>query len=140
MNPPPFPIKILLVEDSSDDVFFFRRALAKAGVAAETRVASDGLQAVNYLSNQGAFADAAMHPRPEVMFLDLKLPHINGFEVLQWIRERPENPAPPVVVLTSSDEPEDRDRAAELGATLFLTKPPVPDQLLDALRKITGRP
>ncbi len=138
MNPPSSPIRILLVEDSPDDVFFFRRAVTKAGIAAETHIASDGLEAINYLTAQCDPANGAAQPPPRVMFLDLKLPHLNGFEVLQWINEHPERPAPPVVILSSSDEPEDRDRAAVLGASLFLTKPPVPDQLLEVLRKIGG--
>jgi|SRR5581483_5478575 len=136
MNQLSSPIKILLVEDSPDDVFFFRRAVTKAGIAAETHVASDGLEAINYLTEQNDSGNGATHPR--VMFLDLKLPHVNGFEVLQWINDHPERPTPPVVILSSSDEPEDRDRAAVLGASLFLTKPPVADQLIEVLRKIGG--
>jgi len=120
---------ILLVEDSPDDVFFFRRAVNKAGILVDTCVAVDGLEAINYLTNQRQFADPAKFRPPCVMFLDLKLPHVNGFEVLEWLRAHPERTAPPVVVLTSSDEPEDRERAMRLGATLFLTKPPAPEQL-----------
>jgi CheY-like chemotaxis protein len=137
MNPPAAPIKILLVEDSPDDVFFFRRAMTKAGILAETHLACDGLEAINYLTDQSA-ASGSGRPPARVMFLDLKLPHLNGFEVLQWINEHPDRPAPPVVILSSSDEPEDRDRAAVLGASLFLTKPPAPDQLIEVLRKIGG--
>ncbi|HWD19369.1 MAG TPA: response regulator [Verrucomicrobiae bacterium] len=124
---------ILLVEDSPDDVFFFRRAVKKAEISADTQVASDGLEAIRRLTKP----DPAQPPG--IIFLDLKLPHINGFELLQWIRERPELQVPPIVVLTSSDEPEDRDKAASLGASLFLTKPPAPDQLRDVFHKILGQ-
>ena len=130
----PDSLRILLVEDSPDDVFFFRRTVNKAGIIAETHIARDGVEAINYLTNQEQFADAEKFGRPDVMFLDLKLPHVNGFEVLEWVRDHPEQKVPPIVVLTSSDEPEDRVRATQLGATLFLTKPPSVDQLLDALR------
>jgi CheY-like chemotaxis protein len=69
------------------------------------------------------------------MFLDLKLPHVNGFEVLEWMRSHAECPRPPVVVLTSSSQPEDQQRAEALGATLFLTKPPGQAQLREILQK-----
>jgi CheY-like chemotaxis protein len=129
-------LKILLVEDSPDDVFFFRRAVNKAGIVAETHVAADGLEAIHYLTNEGQYADANTYGQPAVMFLDLKLPHVNGFEVLEWVQAHPEKTVPPIIVLTSSDEPEDRNRAAGLGASLFLTKPPAPEQLLEALRGV----
>jgi len=132
------PLKILLVEDSPDDVFFFRRAVNKAGIVADTQVAPDGVEAINYLTNQGQFSDEAVYGPPQVMFLDLKLPHVNGFEVLEWVRDHPEQRMPPIIVLTSSDEPQDRDRAASLGASLFLTKPPAADQLLEALRGVAA--
>jgi CheY-like chemotaxis protein len=132
------PLKILLVEDSPDDVFFFRRAVNKAGIVAETQVAVDGLEAINYLTNQGQYFDAERFGPPRVIFLDLKLPHVNGFEVLEWVRDHRERRIPPIVVLTSSDEPEDRDRAASLGASLFLTKPPAAEQLREALRGVAA--
>jgi CheY-like chemotaxis protein len=129
------PIIILLVEDSPDDVFFFRRAVQKSGVSAETRVVGDGIEAIDYLLNRGRFADRTAHPPPDIMFLDLKLPHANGFEVLEWMRRNADCPRTYVVVLTSSNQPEDQERAEALGAALFLTKPPVPDQLRLVLRK-----
>jgi CheY-like chemotaxis protein len=129
------PIIILLVEDSPDDVFFFRRAVSKSGLSCVTHVASDGVEAMDYLLHRGRFADAAAHPPPDIMFLDLKLPHVNGFEVLEWMRRHAECPPAPVVVLTSSNQPEDQHRAEALGAALFLTKPPAPEQLRQALQK-----
>jgi CheY-like chemotaxis protein len=129
------PIIILLVEDSPDDVFFFRRAVQKSGFSSVTNVAVDGVEAMDCLLNKGKFADAAAFPPPDIMFLDLKLPHVNGFEVLQWMRRHPEQMQPMVVVLTSSSQPEDQQRAEALGAALFLTKPPVPEQLRQVLQK-----
>jgi CheY-like chemotaxis protein len=128
------PVIILLVEDSPDDVFFFRRAVQKAGLNAETHVAADGVQAMDYLLHKGRFADATAHPPPDIMFLDLKLPHCNGFELLEWMKKHAEGPPTPVVVLTSSGQPEDRERAEALGAALFLTKPATPEQLCQALQ------
>jgi CheY-like chemotaxis protein len=128
-------LSILLVEDSPDDVFFFRRAVQKSGVAAVTHVANDGVEAIDYLSHQGRFADAAANPKPDVMFLDLKLPHVNGFEVLEWMKRHAECPHVDVIVLTSSNQASDREQAEGLGAALFLTKPPSADQLKELLAK-----
>src|SRR5580698_7181081 len=110
------PIIILLVEDSHDDIFFFHRAVQKTGLPVLTFVAADGVEATDYLANKGRFTDAAVYPRPDILFLDLKLPHVNGFEVLQWMRRHAQSPQPPVVVLTSSNQLEDQQRAAALGA------------------------
>ena len=134
MSTPGQPIKILLVEDSADDVFFFRRAANKSGISCETHVAADGLEAMDYLLNKGRFADTSAHPLPDIIFLDLKLPHVNGFEILEWMQRHAECPSAPVVVLTSSNQPEDQQRAEALGAAVFLTKPPAPDQLRQALQ------
>ena len=134
MSNPGQAVQILLVEDSPDDVFFFRRAVKKTGLAAVTHVAVDGIEATDYLLNRGRFADAAAHPPPDIVFLDLKLPHRNGFEVLDWLGRLKDRPQPPVVVLTSSNQPDDQARAEALGAVLYLTKPAASDQLLQALR------
>jgi CheY-like chemotaxis protein len=135
MTPSDQRMTILLVEDSPDDVFFFQRAVQKSGVAALTHVAVDGVEAMDYLLNSGRFADAAAYPAPDIMFLDLKLPNVNGFEVLEWMRRHAECPRTPVVVLTSSNQPEDQERAEALGAALFLTKPPFPELLRELLQK-----
>ena len=86
---------VLLVEDSPDDAFFFRRAVNKSGIPAAIQLAADGLEAMDYLLHQGRFADAAAHPSPHIMFLDLKLPHVNGFELLDWMRRHAEFPNRP---------------------------------------------
>jgi CheY-like chemotaxis protein len=135
MISPEQPIIILLVEDSPDDVFFFQRAVNKSGISAVTHVAVDGVEAMDYLLNKGRFTDAAAHPAPDIIFLDLKLPNVNGFEVLEWMRRHAECPRTPVVVLTSSNQPADQERAQSLGAALFLTKPPFPEPLRDLLQK-----
>ncbi|HET7625780.1 MAG TPA: response regulator [Verrucomicrobiae bacterium] len=122
---------ILLVEDNEDDVFLMKRAMKKAGLDFPLRVAANGQEALDYLSFNGPFADAK-NPPPSLVFLDLKLPYVHGFEVLRWIREN--LPELPVVMLTSSNEERDRHLAAELGAVAYLVKPPVAETLAETMR------
>lgn len=123
----PNPATLLLVEDNEDDLFFMKRALAAAGVRLSMEVAVDGQAAIDRLQGPGA--------KPMLMFLDLKLPHKSGLEVLEWIRSRPELRTVIVVVLTSSREDSDVERAYFLGANSFLVKPPSGVQL-NALMKL----
>lgn len=120
---------ILLVEDLQDDVFFFKLAMRRAGLSAELHVGEDGREAVDYLSNKGKFSDRELYRRPDLIFLDLKMPNMNGFEVLEWIRDNPMNPPLKVIVLTGSEEPADRVKAQDLGAAAYLIKPPAPAKL-----------
>ncbi len=115
---------ILLIEDNEDDVFLMRRALKKSGLAWSMQVATDGQIALDYLAGAGAFADRTQFPIPALVFLDLKLPYMDGFDVLAWIRSQPALAEIPVVILTSSPEERDQKRATELGARAYLIKPP----------------
>jgi CheY-like chemotaxis protein len=124
---------ILLVEDDPNDVFFMERAMSSAQLAPPVFVAVNGEEAINYLAGRDKFADRTAHPLPDSVFLDLKLPFISGFEVLEWIRTQPSLSALCVIVLTSSPEERDRQRASELGAKAYLLKPPNPQMLLEAL-------
>jgi CheY-like chemotaxis protein len=120
---------ILLVEDSEDDVFFMERAMKAAGFRGDIHVAKDGQVALDYLGGTGGYADRKTHPLPSLVLLDLKLPHVLGLDVLKWIRTRPELQALPVVVLTSSGERSDLERAYRLGANSFMVKPSDTDDL-----------
>jgi two-component system response regulator len=126
------PIVILLVEDSEQDAFLFHRAVHKTCLPAVTHVAVDGLEAKDYLRNQGRFADKAANPPPDIMFLDLKMPRCNGFEVLEWMKHAKFRRIP-VVVLTSSTRAEDQARVEQLGAASYLAKPLTPEQLRQVL-------
>ena len=114
---------VLLVEDNPDDVLFMERAFAKAEMSCPLKVARDGRQAVDYLSGRGAYADRSAHPAATHVILDIKLPFLSGLEVLQWMRKEPDLENLPVIVLTSSTERADMDRAFELGAQSYLVKP-----------------
>lgn len=127
---------ILIVEDNDDDVFALQRALKKTNTANPQRVLANGREAVAYLSGAGACADRSRHPLPFIVFLDLKMPLMDGFEVLTWWRDQPELKAIVVVVLTGSDELRDHQRAYALGARSYLVKPPGAAELQQLLRSL----
>lgn len=113
----------LLVEDSQNDAILIRRAFQKGNILNPLQVVSSGDQALAYLKGEGAFSNRAEFPLPELVLLDLKLPGIDGFDVLRWIRQQPTLRALRVVVLTSSDRIQDVNLAYQLGANSFLVKP-----------------
>ena len=123
--------KFLLVEDNEDDVFFMERAFQQAGVHNPLHVVKNGEEAIEYLSGQNQFSDRQEHPLPDLIFLDLKMPGVNGFEVLKWMRAQSVNI--PVAILTSSPEDIDRERARELEC--YLLKPPTKEMVLDCFKQ-----
>jgi len=132
-------LTILLVEDSPDDAFFFRRALDKTGLKVALHVAGDGEDAIDYLTNRGRFNDATRYVLPDVVFIDLKMPQMNGFELFEWIRAQFAETPFRALALTSSDEPQDRKRALDLGAHGYFLKPISPAQLRAAVAGIRVR-
>jgi DNA-binding response OmpR family regulator len=111
---------ILIAEDDSDDAFLLMRAFGKAGITNPLDLVSDGQKVVNYLE--------AIPQRkgllPRLLVLDIKMPLLNGFDVLRWVRSQPGLKRLPVIMLTSSDEEKDINRAYDLGANSYLIKPP----------------
>lgn len=130
------PSLILYVEDEEDDVLFMRAAFRRLGLDLPLRTLGDGQQAISYLAGEPPFADRTEHPLPAVVLLDLNLPLRSGFEVLRWIREQPQFEALRVVVFSSSGRPEDRRRAAELGATDYAMKPSSGMQFSDVAQSL----
>jgi CheY-like chemotaxis protein len=116
---------LLLIEDCEDDVFFFRRALRKACAESDLTHVADGGAAVRFLRETVSSSDRL----PDLIYLDLKMPVLNGFEVLDWIRQQPFAASLRVIVLSGSDQEKDRQRAANLGALRYQVKP-VNSQLL----------
>jgi two-component system response regulator len=114
---------ILLVEDNPKDEALTLRALKKSGIANEVIVARDGAEALDYLFNTGTRPDGNAAVLPTVVLLDLKLPKIDGLEVLKRIRSDTRTKCLPVVILTSSNQEEDRIKGYELGANSFVRKP-----------------
>jgi CheY-like chemotaxis protein len=124
---------ILVVEDNEDDVLLIQRAFRKAAIANPLRVLRDGNQAVAYLSGAEPYADRRECPLPALVLLDLKLPRRSGLEVLKWLRQQPGIGRLITVVLTSSRESADVNRAYELGANSYLVKPVLLNDLVDMM-------
>src|SRR6185436_2235354 len=122
---------ILIAEDNEDHVILLRRALQKGALLNPIFVVNDGEETVAYLKGEGKYADRYEYPLPALLLLDLKMPKKNGFEVLEWIRQQPGLRRLRVVVLTTSDSPDDIDRAYELGANAFMVKPLERQQFLE---------
>jgi CheY-like chemotaxis protein len=114
---------ILLAEDSESDVLLLKRAFDHAGVQVLLHAVQDGAEAIAYLEGQGKYAQRSEFPLPDLLLLDLKMPLANGFEVIQWVRAQPRLSTLRIVVLTTSDQLVDIDRAHRLGANSFLVKP-----------------
>lgn len=124
---------ILLVEDNADDEALTIRALNKSKVANKIDVVRDGAEALEYLFCTGAFADRDPFDLPQVILLDLKLPKVDGLEVLRRIRADPRTRMLPVVILTSSKEDQDRVSAYTSGANSYVRKPVDFNQFVDAI-------
>jgi CheY-like chemotaxis protein len=130
---------ILLAEDEETDVVMFRLAIRRAGMAFAVQVAHDGQEAVDYLSGQEPYTNRAEFPLPSLIVLDLKMPRLTGFDVLAWLRLRPELRSIPAVVLSSSSYPQDLEQATQLGAREYFVKPHTVDELAKVLQTATGK-
>ncbi|MGE5172580.1 MAG: response regulator [Betaproteobacteria bacterium] len=127
---------ILLVEDNPDDVALTLRALKKSNILNEVVVAQDGVEALDYLFGTGKHAGRDMNTNPQVILLDLKMPRMDGLEVLQRIRKDERTRLLPVVVLTTSNEDKDRVESYKLGANSYIRKPVDFNQFADAVNQL----
>ena len=127
---------ILLVEDDPDDLELTLRAFNKSGVANPVVVARDGVEALDYLFGRGAYAGRDVSDMPAVMLLDLKLPKIDGLEVLRTVRADARIGLLPVVILTSSNQERDIIDSYQLGANSYVRKPVVFGELAEAVRHL----
>jgi two-component system, response regulator len=127
---------ILLVEDNPDDEALTLRAFRKNNVTNEVVVARDGVEALDYLFGTGIYANRDVSVSPQVVILDLKLPKIDGLEVLRRLRAAPQTKLLPVVILTSSNEERDRLEGYGLGANSYVRKPVDFAEFLDAVRQL----
>ena len=125
---------ILHVEDDPNDALLVQLAFRKLDLSAQLRAVDDGDKAMAYLSNQPPFADKGQCPRPGFVLLDIKLPGGSGFDVLAWIRARPELRYLPVAILSSSTQPEDIRKAYDTGANSFIQKPSSLEGIMEMVR------
>lgn len=102
---------------------FMKLAFERAGLGAAFQTVEDGKDAIKYLRGENSYADRERHPFPSLVLLDLNLPVVSGFQVMEWMRERPELRDTAVVVFSSSTLPEDKTKAQEMGAKDFIEKP-----------------
>jgi CheY-like chemotaxis protein len=127
---------ILLIEDDLNDAELLRRALRKANLHTPVAVVEDGEAAIRWLSTRIESPPANGSERPKIILLDLKMPRMSGWEVLEWLRRQPGGHGLPVIVLTSSQEEEDVARAYKLGVNSYLVKPVSFDELKDMIRSV----
>src|SRR5215831_11148176 len=129
---------VLLAEDDPDDVLLTQIAFERARLVNPLQVVRDGEEAIAYLKGEGDFADRTRFPFPILLLLDLKMPKVDGFQVLAWLKSQPQGLQLPVAIMTSSDQDPDINRAHGLGADSYLIKPPNAMTLLELVQRIHG--
>lgn len=130
------PALILLAEDDPGDQELVRRALADSKFHNELRVVSDGREALDYLLQEGKYADPEAAPRPDLLLLDLNMPRMDGRKLLARIREDPKIRRIPAVVLTTSKRDEDVCEAYDLGVNSYIMKPVTMDGFMQVISKL----
>jgi CheY-like chemotaxis protein len=127
---------IMLVDDSWDDLELMRVAFRKAGVKNPVAEMHSGEQAISYLSGENGYADRRHFPLPCLIITDLKMPGVDGFELLEWLKTQPVLDRVPKIVLTGSNDVRDRKRADELGCSACFVKPDQLDGLAALMRRM----
>ena len=127
---------VLYAEDDDNDAYFMRRAFAKLGRENSLQTVRHGGLAIDYLLGEGAYADRARHPLPDLLLLDVKMPEMSGLEVLAWVRARAAFNALPVVMFSSSTQASDVAYSRAHGADAYLVKPSNSNQLHLLMEKL----
>jgi CheY-like chemotaxis protein len=130
---------VLIADDDSNDIFFLRRAFQKAGLKHPVLDVPDGERAIHYLSGDQSYADRSRFPFPSLLFLDLKMPKVSGFEVLKWLNDQKSFPDLKVVVLSSSGLQSDIQKAKDLGADEYRVKPADIDDMIAMVKEVAER-
>ena len=117
------PLLILHVEDDDNDAILFQKACERAGLPAQVHRVDGADEAKAYLLGHGAYADRGQYPMPHIVVLDLKMPRVDGFEFLKWMRQSEQFAALPVLIFTASMSREDKSRAMAEGASSYFVKP-----------------
>ena len=129
-------VEILLVEDNPQDLQLALRALSKANLTNHIEVVRDGAEALEFVFGEGAYAGRKLDNGPKVILLDLKLPKIDGLEVLKRLKADPRTMAIPIVMLTSSNEQSDLVRSYQLGVNSYIVKPVNFERFAQAVREL----
>jgi CheY-like chemotaxis protein len=129
-------VAILLAEDNENDILLMRRAFSRAAIPNPLFVVRNGQEAVDYLAGNGKYAERGAHPMPRLLLLDLKMPWMDGFDVLAWLRTQPRFNNLPVIVLTSSKLQVDIDKSRELGVYDYRVKPQSFEDLIRLLNDV----
>jgi len=127
---------ILAAEDEESDRLILELVFQKARLPHPLTIVRDGQEAVDYLSGTGRFIDRSAHPFPALLILDLKMPRMNGFDVLVWLATQPQLKELPAVVLSSSSDDSDVRKARELGAREYFVKPHKFDELIKIVQQM----
>jgi CheY-like chemotaxis protein len=130
---------VLAAEDEETDAYLLRYAFRQARVPNPLTIVSDGQEVVNYLTGSAPYGDRSLHPLPVLVTLDLKMPRMNGFNVLAWLRDQPAFKDLPVVVISSSSDEADINEARDLGARDYYVKPHLLDDFVEIARTIQRR-
>lgn len=132
-------LPILVAEDDESDRFILQLAFERAGIRNPLMLVCDGQEAVEYLAGRGRFADHSTYPLPALILLDLKMPRMSGFDVLDWMAVRDEFQDVPAVVLSSSSHESDLRKALALGARDYFVKPHTLSDLVGIVGQIGAR-
>jgi CheY-like chemotaxis protein len=127
---------VLLADDNDDDVVIFARAYKAAGIPNLLRVVTGGAQAIEYLKHAQQLADPREYPKPVLLFLDLKMPGVDGYEVIRWVRCESDLRELPIVAVTTFASIGDINKAYECGANSFVLKSPRSDEFVSEMRGV----
>ncbi len=129
-------VEILIVEDSMDDAQLTIRSLKKSNIANNLFHVKDGAEALDFIFARGEYSSRVNSTKPKLIMLDLKMPKVNGLEVLEQIKANPDTKTIPVVILTSSQEDPDIKKCYELGANSYVTKPVEFEGFIKAVKEL----
>ena len=129
-------VEILLVEDNPNDAELTMRALKKHNLANKVHLVKDGAEALDFIYAEGEYSDRELENRPNVILLDLKLPKVDGLEVLKRLKEDERTKMIPVVMLTSSKEEEDMVKSYKLGVNSYIVKPVEFEKFMTSVEKL----
>jgi two-component system response regulator len=127
---------IVIVDDDSDEATLVKRAVLSLRPKPPVHTVSGGKELLRYLAGEGCYADRQAFPPPGVILLDLRMPEMNGFELLEWLKNEPRYSGIPVIVISSFDRQREIRKSYQLGARTFLSKPVHPESIRDAIRAL----